>query len=370
MNRRQFLTSMVGMAAASAGGFSALATAPVAYDVAGARMTEGFPVDEGFRFPAEWEPHELTLMQFPPPQNWYRHQLEGARRDWADVANTVVDFEPVIMAVRPEDRAIAEKLLSSAIDLIEMDLNDAWSRDAGPMIVVNDHGERRVAGFTFNGWGRKLPPYDADAMVKGRFAAHLDLAMYVSDLVMEGGAVALDGEGTLITTEECLLNPNRNRDWSKAGIEQELKRFLGVETVIWIPRGLTPDPITDGHIDGMAAFSEPGVVLLHTIDDPSDPNHEITQKAKQILQETEDARGRRFEIVEIPLTSDDLAHMNFYICNGGVVVPATGRAAEDDAPLGILREMFPGREVVGVPGEMMAEGGGGVHCITQQVPAV
>ena len=370
MDRRDFLKLIMAATAAPAGSVVASASQQLDYGSTGARIMAGTPADDGLVFPAEWGPHELTLMQFPPPQNWYRHQLDGARRDWARVANTVAEFEPVIMAVRPDDRPAAQELLSSEIELIEMDLNDAWSRDSGPMIVVNDAGERRVAGFTFNGWGAKFPPYRADALAKGHFAAHLDLPVHASGLVMEGGAVALDGEGTLLTTEECLLNPNRNPDWSKADIEAELMAYLGVGKVIWIPRGLTPDPITDGHIDGMAAFSEPGVVLLHTTDEQGDPNHEITQAAKRILKDETDASGRSFEIIEVPLTSYDLVHMNFYICNGAVIVPATGREAEDDVPLGILRDVFPGREVIGVPGEMMAEGGGGVHCITQQVPAV
>lgn len=369
MNRRDFLAaSAIGTA------MSVLPTPSRAgipdYRSAGANLTNADLAAEGFAFPAEWRPHERTLMQFPPPQNWYEHQLMPARQEWATVANTVAEFEPVTMAVCSQDRNIARKLLSSQIELIEMPLNDAWSRDSGPIIVVNQSGERQIAGFTFNGWGGKFPPFGDDALAKARFASYLDMPIRPSKLVLEGGAVAVDGEGTLLTTEECLMHKNRNPGWSKGEIEAELKSNLGVQKVIWLPRGLTPDPITDGHIDGIAAFVEPGVVLLHTTADRSDPNFGITQRAKQILNEQTDAKGRHLEVIEIPLTSYDVVHMNFYICNGAVVVPVAGKRSEDDLPLSILREAYPRHKVIGVTGRILASGGGGVHCITQQVPMV
>ncbi|WP_291731812.1 agmatine/peptidylarginine deiminase [Leisingera sp. F5] len=370
MNRRNFLASATAALSGVLTAGPAAADRSVNYAKTGAELIPGSAATDGFAFPAEWARHEHTLMQFPPPQNWYPNQLNAARREWADVANTVAEYEPVTMAVRQRDMAAAKKLLSAEITLIEMPLNDAWSRDSGPMIVQNAQGARRITGYTFNGWGGKFPPYKHDTLVKGRFAAHLGLPMYASDLVLEGGGVAVDGQGTLLTTEECLLHKNRNPGWTKARVEAELKAGLGVQKVIWLPRGLTPDPITDGHVDGMAAFAAPGVVLLHTTDDRSDPNYRITQDAKRILQQETDVHGRRFEIIEIPLTSYDVVHMNFYICNGAIIVPVSGRMAEDDQPLAILREAFPDRRVVGVSGRMIGGGGGGVHCITQQVPAV
>ncbi len=369
MNRCGFLASGSAAIVTALSARMAQASRSVDYTSTGAKLIKGNPAADGFSFPAEWARHEKTLMKFPPPQNWYSHQLKQARKEWAVVANIVADHEPVTMAVRPQDRKAAQKLLSSEIELIDMPLNDAWSRDSGPMIEKNAAGQRRIAGFTFNGWGGKFPPYDDDALAKGRFAAHLDMPMYRSDMVLEGGAVAFDGQGTLLTTEECLLHPNRNPGWSKARIEAELKAKLGVSKIIWFPNGLTPDPITDGHVDGMAAFAEPGVVLLHTTDDRSDPNYKITQDAKRILGDSTDARGRPFQVIEIPLTSWDVVHMNFYICNGAVVVPVSGRSSEDDQPLGIIREAFPQHRVIGASGRMIGGGGGGVHCITQQVPA-
>ncbi|SLN69692.1 Agmatine deiminase [Roseovarius albus] len=368
MNRRYFLAGATAAGVSTA--LPSSAAKSIDYTQTGAQVIGGSAGQDGYMFPAEWARHEQTLMQFPSPQNWPRRQLKAARKEWANVANLVAEYEPVTMAVRPQDHAAAQAMLSNQIKLIEMPLNDAWSRDSGPMIVQNRAGDRRIAGFTFNGWGNKFPPYSADQLAKGRFAAHLDMPMYQSDLVLEGGAVAFDGQGTILTTEECLLHKNRNPGWTKAQVEAELKTQLGADKVIWLPKGLTPDPITDGHVDGIAAFAAPGVVLLHTIHEAGDPNTAITAAAKRVLENTTDARGRRFEIIEIPLTSFDVVHMNFYICNGAVVVPISGKPSEDNTPLAIIREAFPRHKVHGVSGRMIGGGGGGVHCITQQIPAV
>lgn len=368
MKRRKFLgsASAVGLSLA----LPVKAAGMVDYSTTGAQVIRGSAAEDGYTFPAEWVPHERTLMKFPRAESWSRRKLLPARQEWANVANTVAEFEPVTMAVQPQDQAVAKSMLSSQIELIEMPLNDAWSRDSGPMIVQNKNGDRRIAGFTFNGWGEKFPPYKDDQMAKGRFAAHLGMPMYQSDLVLEGGAVALDGQGTILTTEECLLHPNRNPNWSKARVEAELKVQLGATKVIWLPKGLTPDPITDGHVDGIAAFARPGVVLLHTTDNVFDPNKAITAAAKSILENTTDAQGRRLEIIELPLTSARVVHMNFYICNGAVVVPVSGKASEDEGPLSIIQDAFPRHKVLGASGRIIASGGGGVHCITQQVPAI
>ena len=343
--------------------------ADIDYASTGVDLKDDPPVNSGFSFPAEWKPHERTLMQYLPAQNWHGRQLDGARGEWAAIANAISEFEPVTMAVHPGDLADARQRLASGIDLVEFPLNDGWSRDSGPMILTNGAGERCVAGFEFNGWGKKFPPYHDDALAKARFAKHLGLPLHPAGMVLEGGAVAVDGEGTLITTDECLLNKNRNPRKSKAEIETILKDWLGVNKVIWIPRGLTPDPITDGHIDGMAAFAAPGVVLLHMSQFNDDANYGITRRAKEILQNARDAKDRKLEIVEIPLTSRHVVHMNFYVCNGAVIVPIAGKTAEDDVPLAILREAFPKRRVVPIGGRALASGGGGIHCITQQVPA-
>ncbi|WP_293081851.1 agmatine deiminase family protein [Moorena sp. SIO3H5] len=376
LNRRRLLKLSV-LSAASALGWSAVCSR-VRTEVSSSEMPDysstgvtllqqTTPLEDGFFFPAEWEPHEFTIMVFPPAQNWKGYGLKKARREWAAVANAVNEFEPVVMVVHPQDKGVAKGFLSSDIELIEFPVNDGWARDSGPMFLVNGKGSRRVAGFTFNGWGGKFPPYHDDALLKARLSNYFETTMYSSSLVLEGGGVTLDGEGTIITTEECLLNPNRNPRMSKSQVERLLKDYLGAETVVWLGRGIVPDPVTDGHVDGICAFAAPGLVLLHSTDDRNDPNYKICRDAKHRLQKSTDARGRKFEIVEIPLGLD-IAHMNFYIANNAVIVPVAGDSSQDDAPLAILREVFPGRRVVGVDSLILAEGGGGIHCITQQVP--
>jgi agmatine deiminase len=370
MDRRHLLKAMISGATFALAGLMKTGGAGAVGDTnSGAAMKTNTPTVDGFYFPAEWSPHQGTIMQFVPEQNWGRHDIEGPRKEWAMVANTVAEFEPVIMAVDPADKKIAAKMLSGAIEQVEYPLNDGWSRDSGPMILVDDKGNRAVAGFEFNSWGRKFHPYDDDAQFKARMAAHLDFPFYPAPMTLEGGAVILDGEGTCITTAECLLHTNRNPGMSKADVEEVLAQWLGVKKVIWLPLGLTPDPITDGHIDGLAAYVAPGVVMVHTTADPGDPNYRICNAAVEILGNTTDARGRALEIITLPL-AETVVHMNYYVCNGGVVVPTAGNAGSDDNALGIIRDAFPGRKVVGVSGNMISEGGGGVHCITQQIPAV
>ena len=187
------------------------------------------------------------------------------------------------------------------------------------------------------------------------------------DVVSEGGAVLVDGDGTIIVTEECLLHKNRNPKLDRATIEKRMLDGLGAKKCLWLGRGLTPDPVTDGHVDGMAAFAKPGVVLLHSIADKADPNFAILADAKRRLAESTDAKGRKFEVIDLPL-ADEVGQMNFYVCNGAVIVPVSGDKKQDDAPLAILREVFADRKIMPVRGNILARGGGGVHCITQQMP--
>jgi agmatine deiminase len=376
MNRRQFL-GQTGTAMAALSVVNAVMAADEPrkdkmpdYSSTGVKLlANSNPSADGFRFPAEWEQHDFTIMVMPPPQNWkgYGIPLEDVRGQWADVANKLSEFERVVMVVRPEDKRLARGILNGKIELVEFPVNDGWSRDTGPMFLVNGKGERRVAGFTFNGWGAKFPPYKDDAMLKARLCRHFDVPMYPIDLVLEGGAVAFDGQGTVLTTEQCLLHKNRNSAADRSRIETLLNQSLGTKKVIWLGKGLEPDPVTDGHIDGIAAFIDAGVVLLHTTDDRSDRNYAICQDAKRRLKEATDAKGRKLEVIELPLDSE-LSHMNFYIANGCVLVPIAKRRDEDSRPMGILREVFPDRKVIGIDGTVLGEGGGGIHCITQQVP--
>ena len=379
--RRQFIATAA--AAALGLGFHRAVSADVAldgsedetaayrpdYSKTGVHLITGStPLDDGFYMPGEELKHEATVMVFPQAQNWEGHGLAAARSEWRTVANRISEYEKVRMIVHPDDLKIARALLSAAIEIIELRVNDGWARDTAPLFLRNAKGERRATGFIFNGWGAKFPPFSADALLKARLCEKWKVPFYPIDVVSEGGAVLVDGDGTLVVTEECLLHKNRNPQIDQATIEKRLLAGLGAQKVIWLGRGLTPDPVTDGHVDGMAAFVRPGLVLLHSIDDQSDPNFRILADAKRRLQEATDAKGRKFEVIDLPL-ADEVGQMNFYLCNGAVIVPISGDKKQDDKPIGILREVFQGRKVIGVPGNILAQGGGGVHCITQQVPA-
>ena len=378
MTRRSFVRRGLASAAcltaagnAAVPGRESARTSPD-YSSTGAKLlTDSTPAADGFRFPAEWEPHAGCIMVLPPPQNWKDDDipLPQVHRQWANIANVLSEFEPVHMVVRPEERTIAKRLLSSAIEVIELPVNDGWSRDSGPMFVVNEEGDRRVAGFTFNGWGGKYPPYSDDALLKARLSRHYDAPLYPIDLVLEGGAVTVDGQGTVITTAECLLHDNRNPGRSREEVERLLNSALGTSRVIWLENGVQPDPITDGHIDGLACFVAPTVVLLLSFQFRNDINTKVSADAKRRLSEARDARGRQLEVIELPYSVRSEADVNFYIGNDSVLVPTTGRRRKNRRALDTLRELFPERKVIGVDCWALAEGGGGIHCITQQIPA-
>jgi agmatine deiminase len=250
-------------------------------------------------------------------------------------------------------------------------------RDNGPIFVTNDAGEVALVHFRFNSWGEKFLPYDQDAMVPERLASHLGVRRYVAPFVLEGGSFFVDGEGTLFTTEQCLLNPNRNPSMSRDEIEEGLRSFLGVETIVWLPHGLVEDRDTDGHIDGLAQVVRPGTLLFATAAGDDDPNADRFAEDRAVLEAARDARGRTLEVLDGPVNSwVDLEgvgpivipYMNFYVADDAVIVPVGG-VPEDEPALEIVGKAFPDREVVGVPGVLISHGGGGPHCITQQVPA-
>jgi agmatine deiminase len=242
--------------------------------------------------------------------------------------------------------------------------------------VVRDDGARAVVDFVFNGWGGKYAPWDDDDALAARIAGHFGLVAYRAPFVLEGGSVAVDGEGTLITTEQCLLNPNRNPELSRAEIEDGLRAYLGVERIIWLPFGLADDDDTDGHVDNVACFIAPGVVMVQGCDDPASPDHDRLAIDRRCLEGAGDAAGRRLEIVEIPVLprvetgrgERPVPYLNYYIGNESVVVPVCGHPA-DEKMLELIATSFATRQVVPVPGAVLAHGGGGVHCITQQVPS-
>ena len=319
--------------------------------------------------PAEWAPHERTIMGWPCRHEIWGDQLQQAKDDYAATANAVAAFEPLTMVCADAgDADEARAALAGEVEVVELPIDDSWLRDSGPIFVLDDEGHRAGVHFGFNSWGEKFMPYDADAAIGGLLVERLGDRCYDAPFVLEGGSVAVDGEGTLLTTEQCLLHPNRNPGLSREEIEQGLRDFLGVERVVWLGQGLAEDRDTDGHVDLIAAFVAPGQVLLQSTP-PGTPSSERMADNRSRLV----AAG--LEVVEFPLlpTLDiggekiAVGHLNFYLCNGAVIVPVAGLTTDAEA-LERIGAAYPDREVVGVPGGVIAFGGGGPHCITQQVP--
>jgi agmatine deiminase len=330
-----------------------------------------------FRMPAEWDRHDRTLMSWPTANAIWAAALEDARDEYAATARAVARFEPVLMVAKPGDEVGAAKRCGNGVDVVGMPIDDSWMRDSGPIVVRDADGRREGIQFRFNAYGERFVPYDKDAQVAGRVLAHLGMPTRRSELILEGGSITVDGEGTLITTEQCLLNANRNPGWTRAEIEQELCAQFGVEKILWLRFGRLEDIHTDGHVDIVCMFIRPGVVLAQGCDDPTNPNYQRMQSNLKTLRAATDARGRSLQIIELPLLPlvevcgrpTLVSNTNFYFGNGGLVVPVAD-AASGDGVLDIFRRACPDREVVGVQARTVGFGGGGIHCITQQIPAV
>jgi agmatine deiminase len=316
-------------------------------------------------------------MGWPCSVDVWAGYLSQAQSGYAAVANAIASFEPVRMLTPPAGLASARKLCTSAVEIIEWDLDDAWLRDIGPTFLVNDNGELAASVFHFNAWGRKYPRYRKDAALGHRLAETLGIRTFSAPLYLEGGAICSDGDGTLLTTEQCVLNPNRNPGLGREEAGQALCEALGVQKVIWL-KGDLLDQETDGHVDGLACFVRPGVVLAEP--DLSEPagteRYEQLQENARVLAEATDARGRRLEVHPIhPANSADplgdrfcRSYINFYIANGGIVMPGYGVDEDADARR-VVQACFPGHEVLQVDVNHIAYGGGAIHCITQQQPA-
>ena len=335
------------------------------------------PADLGFTMPAEWAPHAGCWMAWPQRVELWRQHLEAARDDYVSVAQAIARYEPVTMFADPKEVADARRRCGPLVSVVPMPLDDSWLRDSGPTVVMDRTGRRAAAAFTFNAWGGKYQPHDQDATLGERIGALAGYPVYRSKLVVEGGGFLSDGEGTLITAETCVLNPNRNPGWTKAQAEAELRAMLGVRKVIWLPGDVT-DTETDGHVDGFVAFTKPATVLCEVVADSADPRYAIMAENRRVLETETDARGRRFNILPIveaphsavPRDQDGFcrSYVNFYIANGAIIAPAYG-IAEDASAFAALRQAYPDRTVVAVALKDLFRGGGGIHCITQQEPA-
>ncbi|MFE3148433.1 agmatine/peptidylarginine deiminase [Streptomyces sp. NPDC059218] len=330
-----------------------------------------------FRMPAEWSEHEGCLMAWPTRPDLWGSVLDEVKEEYANVARAIAAFEPVSMVAPPGHGDDARTWCGPEINVVELALDDSWFRDSAPLFVLDGDGNRAGVDFRFNAWGRKHHPYDSDDRVSALLLKHLGVERIASDMILEGGAITVDGEGTLITTEQCLLHPNRNPGLNRDEIETELKSRLGVDKVVWLPYGGLMDTETDGHVDGVCAFAAPGKVVVSLPDDPDHPDYARMRANRAVLEATTDAQGRAFEITDIPqvafaeVAGDEVevSYLNYYVANGGVVVPVAGVPQDEDA-LAVIASAYPGRKVVGVRTPVVAFGGGGVHCITQQIPAV
>ena len=332
------------------------------------------PAGDGFRMPAEWAPHKRCWMSWPCRKRTWGDGLQAARESFARVAQEIAAFEPVVMVCRPEDVAEASLACGSGIEVLPIMIDDSWVRDTGPSFLIGPG--QRLAGvdWAFNAWGETFQPYDQDAALASRILNRVQAQRYAAPIVLEGGGLHVDGEGTVLVTESVVLNPNRNAGVDKATAEQVLKDYLGVSAVIWLAGGLEDDE-TDGHVDNVACFAAPSVVLALTADDPGDGNFPVLEDNLSRLRHAVDAKGRSLRVIPVPQPPRQerhghrmpLSHLNFYIANGAVIAPSFA-VSEDDRAFRILRDVFPKRTIVDVPALDIVAGGGGIHCITQQEP--
>ena len=333
--------------------------------------------------PPEWAPHERVWMAFPrvgPTLGDDRASADEARDTWAAVANAIAEREPVTMVVDWSALGEARRRLAAAVDVVEAPLDDFWMRDIGPTFVLDETGRLGAVDWTFNGWGAgPRVTWERDERI-ARIVAEIAGAVHLpSPLVNEGGGIHVDGEGTVLLTETVQLDPRRNPYATRERVEWELARTIGATTCVWLPRGLTRDNHalgTHGHVDMVATFARPGLVLLHAQRDPDHPDHHVMREVRAAIEDSTDAAGRHLEIVEIPapetLRDDegfvDYSYVNHLVVNDGVIACGYGEPEADGRAAAILHEVY-GREVVTIDARPILARGGGIHCITQQQPA-
>ena len=329
--------------------------------------------------PDEAAPHKRTWMAFGASTAvWGRKLLPDVQRNLATLARTIARYEPVTMLVRPGEMALARELTASVVELVACPLDDLWVRDTGPVFMINRQGHKAALDLNFNGWGNKQA-HAQDAKVAAVVARHAGVAVLNTTLVLEGGGIETDGQGTAIISESCVVNANRNPGLTRAQIDAGLKALLGLGHIIWLP-GIKGRDITDGHTDFYARFVRPGVVCAGFDADPQSFDHEVTKRHLALLRAATDAQGRKLQVIvlEAPGTvrprheSKDFAagYVGFYVCNGAVIAQEFGGRRADLAARDALKLAFPGREIVQLNIDAIATGGGSIHCATQQEPAV
>ncbi len=335
----------------------------------------------GNLMPAEWEPHEAVWFSWPHKRSSWPGLFDRIPRIWGAMIRALRGSDEVRLLVRDDQveeevrRELAGDL--SGVRLFRVPTNDAWIRDYGPIFVRSSDptGSVKLTWWGYNAWGRKYGPWDLDQTVPGKLAAILEQPVTETGMILEGGSIDVDGEGTLLTTESCLLNPNRNPQLTRTDIERRLGEFLGVRKVLWLGDGIVGDD-TDGHVDDLTRFVAPARVVTAVEQDPKDENYHPLAENRERLRGMTDARGRALEVLELPMPRAvrhdghrcPASYANFLIGNSVVLVP-TFRCDRDEAALGMLRDVFPGRKVVGIDCFDMVWGLGAIHCVSQQQPA-
>ncbi len=333
------------------------------------------PRELGYAMAAEWEPHSRCWMAWPARAELWGTHLEAARAAYARLAATIARFEPVTMIVRPDLLASASLQLPRGVSVLPLEHDDSWMRDVAPAFLRRPGGGLAAVCFRFNGWGELWRPYAEDARIARRIADHLGIPIYESELVLEGGAISVDGEGTALLCEPSVLDPARNPGVTRGEVERELRELLGVERAIWLPAGLVDDE-TKGHVDNVARFLRPGLVLLAS-DEPGGPHAQALEADAEVLERARDARGRALDIVRVPMPqprrSEDgrlltTSYVNFCFANGALLLPAFDDPA-DAVAYRTLSALFPDRSVIQVEALDIVQGGGGIHCVTREQPA-
>jgi agmatine deiminase len=361
-------------------------------------LREQTPAAEGYWMPAEFEQHAATWLLLPErPDNW-RDGARPAQAAVLEVATAIRRFETVCLGVSPQHQQAVSEIAPPGVRVPSIEYDDAWVRDIGPTFVVSEQPHTlRSVQWRFNAWGGLYHPFTRDLTVPREISSDAFGSgmrdRYAAPIVLEGGAIHVDGEGTVLLTEECVLNPNRNPGMTREQAEAVLRQYLGVHHFIWLGNGVFNDE-TSGHIDNLACFAGPGKVCLTWTDDKHDPQYAISLDAWERLNDVRDARGRRLEVFKVPMpgplhmtaeearglvpsesikrrhAGDRLAasYVNFYFVNGGIIMPLLDPRTDDQAAA-VLRRACPERLIVGVPAREILLGGGGIHCITQQIPS-
>lgn len=337
------------------------------------------------RWPAEWEPQDAVWLSWPHREDLWQGGLNELYGVYGRVAAAIAPHARVCVNAAAALHSPIRRALSAAgvgedcCRLYNHPTNDVWCRDHGPVFVQSvRNGSLILADWQFNAWGGKFAPWDLDNGIPALIGSSLGLPVRRSSMILEGGAIEGNGDGLLVTTEAVLLNPNRNPEWSRADIEAELKRMLGVQTVFWLGSGIEGDD-TDGHIDDMVRFVRRDAVVSIVEPDISSPHYRALAENNERLQDLRCVDGSRVEVVPLPMPAPLVAedwrleqlpasYANFLIVNDAVIVPVFDQPASDDRALGILRECFGGRQVIGVDARKLVLEGGAIHCITQQQP--